>query len=104
MTVVVNHYVLFVSHGTSLLLCISRCFGLIENSAQEHTRNDSMAMDRLNPEETMMEVGLLSTFNAIMQQSSDQIYDVSLADLISGGMQNKTRKRKLLVFPLRKKT
>ena len=35
-----------------------------------------MAMDRLNPEETMMEVGLLSTFNAIMQQSSLEIYEV----------------------------
>ena len=53
-----------------------RVFALIENSAQEHTRNDSMAMDRLNPEETMMEVGLLSTFNAIMQQSSVEIYEV----------------------------
>ena len=55
-----------------------------------------MAMDRLNPEETMMEVGLLSTFNAIMQQSSDQIYDVSLADLVSGWKQNNTRKKCLL--------
>ena len=36
-----------------------------------------MAMDRLNPEETMMEVGLLSTFNAIMQQSSVEIYEVN---------------------------
>ena len=51
---------------------------LVENCSQEHTRTDSSTRDvKLNQEESMLEIGLLSTFNAIIQQASAEIYDAS---------------------------
>ena len=52
---------------------------MIENSSQDHPRTDQGAGSevKLNQEESMIEIGLLSTFNAIMQQSSESIYHVS---------------------------
>ena len=38
----------------------------------------SRAPTRLAPQEQMIEVGLMSTFNSIVQQSSAPIYDVSM--------------------------
>ncbi len=58
---------------------------LIENARCDHMRQDSTAPDRLTAEETMLEVGMLSTFNAIMQQSSEAIYDVSNMGSTRGG-------------------
>ena len=57
-----------------------RIFLMIENSSQDHTRTDSGSTSevKLNAEESLLEIGLLSTFNAIMQQTSQQIYHVSL--------------------------
>ena len=54
-----------------------RMFELIENSTRVHTRSENLGVDKLNHEESMLEVGLLSTFNAILQQCSEQIYEAS---------------------------
>nr|UCK81620.1 proteasome activator complex subunit 4 [Arenicola marina] len=60
-----------------------RVLGLVENSSHEHTRTDSATSERLTNEETMIEVGILSTFNAIMQQSSPKIYQMALQRLFT---------------------
>ena len=59
-------------------ISIRRIFSLIDNSAQDHIRADSTRLTSLAPQEQMIEVGLLSTFNGIVQQSSVPIYDVKI--------------------------
>lgn len=53
--------------------CYCRVFALIESSTQEHTHGDPA---RLNPEQTMMEVALSSTFTSVLLQCSTPIYEV----------------------------
>ena len=58
---------------------VLRIFAMIENSSHDHPRSDAAVGSevKLNQEESMLEVGILSTFNAIMHQASDAIYHVS---------------------------
>ena len=49
-----------------------RLFDLIENCAREHM--SSVTQKKLNQEEMIVEAGLLSAFNAVVQQSSEKIY------------------------------
>lgn len=60
-----------------LYMCLGfRAFALIENSIHQHTRSDSAASDKMTQEEAMLEICLLSTSNAILQQCSTAIYKV----------------------------
>ncbi|XP_062621766.1 LOW QUALITY PROTEIN: proteasome activator complex subunit 4B-like [Saccostrea cucullata] len=61
-----------------VLLFLDRVFALIENSTQEHTHGDPT---RLNPEQTMMEVALSSTFTSVLLQCSTPIYESALSRL-----------------------
>lgn len=55
---------------------VFRAFALIENSIHQHTRSDSATSDKMTQEESMLEICLLSTSNAILQQCSTAIYNV----------------------------
>ena len=59
----------------SYLICCFRIFSLIENSAQEQVHGNQ---DKLNPEQTMMEIGMASTFTSVLQQCSIPIYMVGV--------------------------
>lgn len=61
-----------------VLLFLDRVFALIESSTQEHTHGDPA---RLNPEQTMMEVALSSTFTSVLLQCSTPIYEAALSRL-----------------------
>ena len=61
-----------------MILFCCRLFGLIESSSSENARVDISNQQKMSHEEAMLEVGMLSTFNAIMQQSSKQIFQVGL--------------------------
>ena len=50
-----------------------RIMSMIENSAQEA---HSGALDRLTPEQSMLEVGLASTVTSVLQQCSKPIFMV----------------------------
>ncbi len=58
---------------------LDRCFALIESSSFEQTREEVSTSDhRSNREETMKDIGMASTFNSILVQSSSDVYNVAL--------------------------
>ena len=57
--------------STKCVWCVCSVFTLIENNAESHDmRSDSTRVTRLAPQEQMIEVGLMSTFNSIVQMCS----------------------------------
>ena len=67
---------------TKCVWYVCSVFTLIENNAESHDmRSDSTRVTRLAPQEQMIEVGLMSTFNSIVQMCSSAIYDVSPSPL-----------------------
>lgn len=62
-----------------VLQFMDRVFMLIENSVQEHGRTDAALGndDKMSADETIIEMGLASTFIVIVQQCSLPIYKVS---------------------------
>jgi proteasome activator subunit 4 len=58
---------------------LDRCFALIECSTLEQTREEvSMSDHRNSREETMKDIGMASTFNAILIHSSEALYMLAL--------------------------
>ncbi|XP_014668208.1 PREDICTED: proteasome activator complex subunit 4-like [Priapulus caudatus] len=68
-----------------VLLFMDRCFELVRNSSvvagsQHHTAN---AHDKMNAEESMLEVGISSTISAVLTQCSREIYDAAVQMLFN---------------------
>lgn len=67
-----------------VLQFMHRGFSLIENNAQEEQHgHTSSAQDNLNPEQTLLEVGLSSTFKSILEQCSTPIFESALSCLFN---------------------
>ncbi|XP_029642324.1 proteasome activator complex subunit 4 [Octopus sinensis] len=61
-----------------------KSFSLIENSAQIELHNQSSTSDNsFNPEQSWLEIGLSSTFTAILQQCSTPIFESALSCLFN---------------------
>lgn len=60
-----------------VLQFMDRCFALIENSTLEQITQQDRETEKMNREENMLEMGLSSTFSAIITQAHPKIYDVS---------------------------
>ena len=58
------------------LISFTRIFVMIENSAQDNIHGDQT---KLNSEQTIMEIGLASSFASVLQQCSTPIYMVGLS-------------------------
>ncbi|XP_035261773.1 proteasome activator complex subunit 4B isoform X1 [Anguilla anguilla] len=56
---------------------IDRCFALIESSTLEHTREE-LEMEKMTHLESLVELGLSSTFSTILTQCSMDIFKVAL--------------------------
>ncbi|XP_068219564.1 proteasome activator complex subunit 4-like isoform X1 [Palaemon carinicauda] len=72
-----------------VLQFMDRCFALIENSTLEQITQLDRETEKMNREENMLEMGLSSTFSAILTQSHPKIYKAALQRLqtfISGKM------------------
>ncbi len=67
---------------------LDRCFLVIESSVFEQTRQEVSTSDhQANREDSMKDIGMASTFNSILVQSSAPIYEVALArvrDFVQG--------------------
>ncbi|XP_072167902.1 proteasome activator complex subunit 4-like [Diadema setosum] len=61
-----------------VLLFMDRCFNLIEACSIMHTRSQDNDQERANHQETMVDIGLSSTFCTICSQSSPQIYKATV--------------------------
>jgi len=62
-----------------VLQFLDRCFAVIEISSFEVTRQEMAPSDhRTNHEDSMKDIGMASTFNAILVQSSSEVYDAAL--------------------------
>jgi len=58
---------------------LNRCFSIIENSEVQQIRSEVSTDDAsVSREDTMKDVGMASTFSAILMQSSEKLYDVAL--------------------------
>ena len=58
---------------------LNRCFAIIENSEVQQIRSEVSTDDAaVSREDTMKDVGMASTFSAILIQSSQALYDVAL--------------------------
>lgn len=58
---------------------LNRCFAIIENSEVQQIRSEVSTDDAsVSREDTMKDVGMASTFSAILIQSSQSLYDVAL--------------------------
>jgi proteasome activator subunit 4 len=58
---------------------LDQCFTVVESSGLETIRMESSSSDHLtNREECMKDIGMASTFNAILTQASVDIYNVAL--------------------------
>jgi proteasome activator subunit 4 len=58
---------------------LNRCFAIIENSEVQQIRSEVSTDDAsVSREDTMKDVGMTSTFSAILIQSSESLYDVAL--------------------------
>merc|ERR1719228_694521 len=58
---------------------LNRCFAIIENSEVQQIRSEVSTDDAsVSREDTMKDVGMASTFSAILIQSSEALYDVAL--------------------------
>ena len=60
-----------------VLQFMDRCFALIENSTLEQITQQDRETEKMNREENMLEMGLSSTFSAIITQAHPKIFDVS---------------------------
>lgn len=63
-----------------VLQFMDRCFALIENSTLEQITQQDRETEKMNREENMLEMGLSSTFSAIITQAHPKIYDVCCLD------------------------
>ena len=63
-----------------VLQFMDRCFVLIENSSLEQTTRLDQESERLNTEEGIIEMGLVSTYGSILLQCSPQILEVLTVD------------------------
>ncbi|XP_047484565.1 proteasome activator complex subunit 4-like isoform X1 [Penaeus chinensis] len=66
-----------------VLQFMDRCFVLIENSALEQITQLDRETEKMNREENMLEMGLSSTFSAILTQAHPSIYQAALQRLQS---------------------
>jgi len=58
---------------------LNRCFAIVENSEVQQIRSEVSTDDAsVSREDTMKDVGMASTFSAILMQSSEKLYDVAL--------------------------
>lgn len=58
---------------------LNRCFAIIENSEVQQVRSEVSTDDaNVSREDTMKDVGMASTFSAILMQSSEKLYDLAL--------------------------
>ena len=58
---------------------LNRCFSIVENSEVQQIRSESSTDDAsLSREDSMKDVGMASTFSAILMQCSESLYDVAL--------------------------
>lgn len=64
-----------------VLQFMDRCFALIENSTLEQITQLDRETEKMNREENMLEMGLSSTFSAILTQAHPQIYQAALQRL-----------------------
>ncbi|KAK8403278.1 hypothetical protein O3P69_000420 [Scylla paramamosain] len=64
-----------------VLQFMDRCFALIENSTLEQITQQDRETEKMNREENMLEMGLSSTFSAIITQAHPKIYDAALQRL-----------------------
>ncbi|XP_045600493.2 proteasome activator complex subunit 4 isoform X1 [Procambarus clarkii] len=64
-----------------VLQFMDRCFALIENSTLEQITRLDRETEKMNREENMLEMGLSSTFSAILTQAHPQIYQAALQRL-----------------------
>ena len=60
---------------TLYLLYLCRCFGLIESSTLEQTREETET-EKMTHLESLVELGLSSTFSTILTQCSKEIFKV----------------------------
>ncbi|KAJ8396071.1 hypothetical protein AAFF_G00026030 [Aldrovandia affinis] len=65
-----------------VLQFIDRCFALIDSSTLEHTREE-MEMDKMTQLESLVELGLSSTFSTILTQCSMDIFKVALVKVFN---------------------
>lgn len=61
-----------------VLQFMDRCFALIENSTLEQITQLDRETEKMNRDENMLEMGLSSTFSAILTQAHPKIYQVIL--------------------------
>lgn len=61
-----------------MLQFMDRCFALIENSTLEQITQLDRETEKMNRDENMLEMGLSSTFSAILTQAHPKIYQVIL--------------------------
>ncbi|XP_042231597.1 proteasome activator complex subunit 4-like isoform X2 [Homarus americanus] len=64
-----------------VLQFMDRCFALIENSTLEQITQLDRETEKMNREENMLEMGLSSTFSAILTQAHPKIYQAALQRL-----------------------
>lgn len=64
-----------------VLQFMGRCFTLIENSTLEQITQLDRETEKMNREENMLEMGLASTFSAILTQAHPRIYQAALQRL-----------------------
>ncbi|CAL4101951.1 unnamed protein product, partial [Meganyctiphanes norvegica] len=64
-----------------VLQFMDRCFSLIDNSQLEQITSQDREQEKMNREETMLEMGLSSTFSAILTQAHPQLYQAALRRL-----------------------
>ena len=63
---------------------LNRCFSIVENSEVQQIRSESSTDDAsLSREDSMKDVGMASTFSAILMQCSEELYDVALRKVSS---------------------
>ena len=63
---------------------LNRCFTIVENSAVQQIRTETSADDtNFSREDNMKDVGMASTFSAILMQCSEKLYDVALKKVSS---------------------
>ena len=63
---------------------LNRCFSIVENSEVQQIRSETSTDDAsISREDTMKDVGMASTFSAILMQCSEKLYDVALRKVCS---------------------
>ena len=63
---------------------LNRCFSIVENSEVQQIRTETSTDDtNFSREDTMKDVGMASTFSAILMQCSEQLYEVALKKVSS---------------------